>query len=79
MEVKCARLERKMTTQLQAVDEREARWLGVVRNQIRPLRFGVVQIVVHDGEVVQIERTERVRLGRPEGGTVHLSAATHHS
>jgi len=29
---------------------------------LRGLRFGSVEIVVHDGRVVQIERPERVRL-----------------
>jgi hypothetical protein len=30
------------------------------------LRFGVVQIVVHDAQVTQIEKTERVRLDKPQ-------------
>jgi hypothetical protein len=33
-----------------------------VRRQVRSLRFGVVQIVVHNARVVQIERTEKLRL-----------------
>jgi hypothetical protein len=37
-------------------------WLETVRVQVAALRFGVVQIVVHDSQVVQIERTEKVRL-----------------
>ena len=36
-------------------------WLEVVRQQVGSLRFGVVQIVVHEARVVQVERTERVR------------------
>lgn len=39
-------------------------WLETVRSQVVSLRFGVVQIVVHDSQVVQIERTEKVRLDR---------------
>lgn len=39
-------------------------WLETVRGQVASLRFGVVQIVVHDSRVVQIERTEKVRLDR---------------
>lgn len=39
-------------------------WLETVRVQVASLRFGVVQIVVHDSQVVQIERTEKVRLDR---------------
>lgn len=37
-------------------------WLELVRRQVGSLRYGVVQVVVQDGRVVQIERTERVRL-----------------
>lgn len=37
-------------------------WLEIVRRQVDSLEFGVVQIVVHDSRVVQIERTEKVRL-----------------
>ena len=41
-------------------------WLEVVRQQVGSLRFGVVQIVVHDSQVTQIEKTERVRLDKPK-------------
>jgi hypothetical protein len=46
----------------------EPEWLALVREQVRNLRYGVVQLVVHDGRVTQIERTEKVRLAsdRPE-------------
>ena len=37
-------------------------WMELVREKVRTLRFGVVQIVVHDSRVTQIERTERTRL-----------------
>ena len=37
-------------------------WLETVRRQVGSLRFGVVQIVVHESRVVQIEKTERIRL-----------------
>jgi hypothetical protein len=36
--------------------------MELVREKVRTLRFGVVQIVVHDSRVTQIERTERTRL-----------------
>lgn len=38
-------------------------WLDIVRQKVESLRFGVVQIVIHDGKVTQIERTEKTRLG----------------
>jgi hypothetical protein len=39
-----------------------ADWLELVRQKVQSLRFGVVQIVVHDSKVTQIERTEKIRL-----------------
>ena len=49
--------------------EKSENWLEVVARQVSGLRFGVVQIVVHDSRVVQIERTEKVRLDQslPDG------------
>jgi hypothetical protein len=40
----------------------EPGWLELVRQHVGSLRYGVVQIVVHDAHVTQIEKTERVRL-----------------
>lgn len=37
-------------------------WLELVRARVNGLRFGTVQIVVHDGRVTQVESTERFRL-----------------
>lgn len=42
----------------------DAIWLETVRNYVGSIKFGVVQIVVHDSAVVQIERTEKLRLDR---------------
>ena len=40
---------------------REPDRLVALREQVGSLRFGVVQIGVHEGRVVQIERTGKVR------------------
>lgn len=45
-----------------------AEWMKLVAENVAKLRFGVVQIVVHDNRVVQIERTEKVRLDRQNVG-----------
>ena len=37
-------------------------WLRVVQQKVESLNYGVVQLVVHDGRVTQIERTEKTRL-----------------
>jgi hypothetical protein len=39
-------------------------WLEVVRQQVGSLQYGVVQIIIHDSQVTQIEKTERVRLDK---------------
>ena len=45
-------------------------WLEIVRRQVASLRYGVVQVVVHDSQVTQIEKTERVRLGKARAQTI---------
>ena len=42
-------------------DVNDAGWLALVAEQVKTLDYGVVQIVVHGGHVVQVERTERHR------------------
>jgi len=44
----------------------ELKWLELVIQQVGSLRYGVVEIVVHDSRVIQIEKTERVRLEKQE-------------
>lgn len=36
-------------------------WLKVVRRNISNLKFGSVQITVHDGRVTQVESVEKTR------------------
>ena len=43
-------------------------WVEIVAKQVESLKFGVVQITVHESRVVQIEKTEKVRLDRTIGG-----------
>lgn len=42
-----------------------AEWLENVRRHVASLKYGVVQITVHAGRVVQVERTERFRFEAP--------------
>lgn len=46
-------------------------WLEIVRKNVANLRFGSVQITVHDGRVTQIESIEKTRFvaGRDETST----------
>ena len=45
-------------------DKDLAKALEQIRGALRGLQFGEVKVVVQDGVVVQIERTERTRLTR---------------
>ena len=38
--------------------------LGALARLIREVRFGSIEIVVHDGRVTQIERREKVRFAQ---------------
>jgi len=38
-----------------------ADWLEVVRKKVEDLRFGSVQIIVHEGRVTQVESLEKTR------------------
>ena len=40
----------------------EPRWLDVIRESIAKMRFGMVQVVVHEGRVTQVDATHRTRL-----------------
>lgn len=41
--------------------EVDERWLSRIAEQVNGLEYGEVNIVVHDGRIVQIERKERKR------------------
>jgi hypothetical protein len=45
----------------------DSKWLELVVQRVKSLRYGVVEIVVHDGRVIQIEKTERLRLDKKAG------------
>jgi hypothetical protein len=42
----------------------EPRWLKAVQEYARGMGSGVINVVVHDGRVTQVERTERTRFDR---------------
>jgi hypothetical protein len=51
-------------TKLSAGEEapKVAEALDIIRDSLRGLRFGSVNIIVQDGVVIQIDRTEKQRL-----------------
>ncbi len=50
-----------MSSNQEAQSAAEA-WLDIVRQKVTAMRFGTVQIVVHEGQVTQVESTEKTRL-----------------
>ncbi|MEN3940494.1 YezD family protein [Prosthecobacter sp. SYSU 5D2] len=47
----------------QTLPETEAEtWLEIVKQKVAAMRFGSVQIIVHEGRVTQVESTEKTRL-----------------
>jgi hypothetical protein len=47
-----------------AKEDVEPNWLQLVRKQVESLKFGTVQITVHDSQVTEVMRAEKVRLER---------------
>ena len=42
------------------------RGLELVRKALAGLRFGEIHIAIHDGEIVQVSRTEKLRPVKPD-------------
>jgi len=59
-------------------EQSEPTWLAVLKNQVDSLRFGTVQVVVHEARVVQIETTEKVRFDNPQRNALVASARNTH-
>ncbi len=43
---------------------RQDDWQTVVGRLLKDMKYGSIQIVVHDSRVVQIERVDRIRMDR---------------
>lgn len=57
-----------MSASLRSIEgQDEAGILREVQSALLGLRFGAVEITVHNGQVVQIERKEKFRLQPPAG------------
>ena len=37
-----------------------AAWVAMVKSHVAKTRFGAVQLIIHEGRVVRIERTEKI-------------------
>ncbi|MCL6456904.1 MAG: YezD family protein [Gorillibacterium sp.] len=53
-------------------------WKERISSTLNGLEYGTVQIIVHDGRIVQIERTERKRFDpTPDKTTLGYAAGGH--
>jgi len=50
-----------ITSEPSSTDGPPTDWLEIVRKNVANLRFGSVQITVHDGRVTQVESIEKTR------------------
>ncbi|MEX1030381.1 MAG: YezD family protein [Paenibacillaceae bacterium] len=51
-------------------------WLERIKNNIQGLKFGTVQITIHEGKIVQIDRTERSRFDSLESNGSQAKSKT---
>ena len=56
-----------MPMTLDAERSLEQRTLASILDAVRQIRYGSVEIVIHDGRIVAIEKREKVRLDKDLG------------
>ena len=44
------------------MDTKTEPWIEIVRRKVAAMRFGSVQITIHEGRVTQVEATEKTRI-----------------
>ena len=54
-------------------DASNAQFVEQIVKAIKGIRYGGVQITIHDGKVVRLERVERIRLTDPSETVSNLS------
>lgn len=51
-----------MSIQIHPALSPHADWLNIVRSKADGIRFGTIQVIIHDGRITRIESTEKTRL-----------------
>lgn len=51
-------------------------WMDRIAGQLNDMEFGSLHIVVHEGQIVQMERTERKRFENTPSGSTSKSDST---
>lgn len=64
------------TTEQPSSEGSKIDWLEIVRKNASNLRFGSVQITVHDGRVTQVESIEKTRFVSPREESPKLKTAS---
>ena len=44
------------------MSEKKEDYLNVINNLVKEMKYGTVTVIVQDGKVIQIDRTEKIRL-----------------
>ena len=57
-----------MTTSQDGTASLAEPWMEIVRRKVEGIRFGSVQITVHEGRVTQVDALERTRLASDHNG-----------
>lgn len=55
-----------MTQEIADFKESEKKLLQQILKAVRSIRYGYVQIIVQDSKVVQIDKTEKIRLDKED-------------
>ena len=63
----------KTTPERSIPDGSKTDWLEIVQKNVANLRFGSVQITVHDGRVTQVESIEKTRFVSPRDENAGLN------
>lgn len=48
-------------------------WVAILQQHVASVRYGKIEIVVHDGKVVQIDTTHKLRLEMTDSGQNPIS------
>lgn len=51
------------------VEETHRQWTQKILRALQEIRYGSVEIIIHDSRIVQIERKEKIRIDRDSSRT----------
>ena len=66
-------MESRMTHINELLDETDHHLTTTILRAIREIRYGSVEIIIHDSRIVQIERKEKIRMDSDPSHTIQRS------